>query len=265
MTTDRGTSTSHTRSRRRSLGGVGLLCTVGLLVSSCSSRQAQADAAAEDAVVWVAAELSGVSFERWSRPPTSLKEKLSSSQPTWYRVLSSSDEGAEVAVWQVDTGADPFTDDTPRTGVACARINRDGGTHHIQDCPRRLAQDVAPGMTDWSDASAAHEAALIDISDAVMGLQHEVRDGRIASKSAAVADLRRSGISVRPRSKVGVKNLRVDVRRTATGQRISDTDRTVSATACATVGISLDSRDPYYNIEEKRSCSLKGQQSKASQ
>ena len=113
-TTDRGTHAFYTLSRRRSLGGVGLLCAVGLLVSSCSSRQAQADAAAEDAVGWVATELSGVSFERWSRPPTSLKERLSSSQTTWYRVLSSSDEGAEVAVWQVDTGADPFTDDTPR-------------------------------------------------------------------------------------------------------------------------------------------------------
>lgn len=257
MTTDRGTGTSHTRSRRRSFGAVGLLCAVGLLVSSCSSRQTQADDAAEDAVAWVAAELSGVSFERWSRPPTSLKEKLSSSQPTWYRILSSSDEGAEVAVWQVDTGADPFTDDTPRTGVACARIDRDDGAHRIQDCPRRLAQDVAPGMTDWSDASAAHEAALVDISSALAELQHEVSDGRIANRSAAVADLRRSGISVWPRTAVGAKNLRVDVRRTATGQRISDTDRTVSATACATVGISLDSRNPYYNIDDERPCSPK--------
>ncbi|WP_252975516.1 hypothetical protein [Janibacter melonis] len=48
-TTDRGTHAFYTRSRRRSLGGVGLLCAVGLLVSSCSSRQTQADAAAEDA------------------------------------------------------------------------------------------------------------------------------------------------------------------------------------------------------------------------
>lgn len=257
MTTDRGTGTPHKRGRRRSLGAVGLLCAVGLLVSSCSSRQTQADDAAEDAVAWVAAELSGVPFERWSRPPTSLKEKLSS-QSTWYRILSSSDEGAEVAVWQVDTGADPFTDDTPRTGVACARIDRDDGAHRIQDCPRRLAQGVAPGMTDWSDASAAHEAALVDISSALVELQHEVRDGRIASRSAAVADLRRSGISVRPRTAVGAKNLRVDVRRTATRQRISDTDRTVSATACATVGISLDSRDPYYNIDDERPCSPHG-------
>lgn len=44
-----------------------MLCAVGLLVSSCSSRQTQADAAAEDAAGWVATELSGVPFERWSR------------------------------------------------------------------------------------------------------------------------------------------------------------------------------------------------------
>ena len=262
-TTDRGTHAFYTRSWRRSLGGVGLLCAVGLLVSSCSSRQTQADAAAEDAAGWVATELSGVSFERWSRPPTSLKEKLSSSQPTWYRVLSSSDEGAEVAVWQVDTGADPFTDDTPRTGVACAWIDRDDGSHRIQDCPRRLAQEVEPGMADWSDASAAYEAALDDIHSALVELQPEVTGGRVMSRSAVVAGLRRSGISVRPRGAKGAKNLLVDVRRTGTGPRISDTDQTVSATACATVGISLDTAS--YSIDEERPCSPKGQQMKASQ
>ena len=118
-------------------------------------------------------------------------------------------------------------------------------------------------MADWSDASAAYEAALDDIHSALVELQPEVTGGRVMSRSAVVAGLRRSGISVRPRAAKGAKNLLVDVRRTGTGPRISDTDQTVSATACATVGISLDTAS--YSIDEERPCSPKGQQTMASQ
>ena len=96
-----------------------------------------------------------------------------------------------------------------------------------------------------------------------MELQPEVTGGPVMSRSAVVAELRRSGISGQPRAVEGAKNLHVDVRRTGTGPRISDTDQTVSATACATVGISLDAAS--YSIDEERPCSPKGQQMKASQ
>ncbi|MGE9809244.1 hypothetical protein [Janibacter sp. G1551] len=149
---------------------------------------------------------------------------------------------------------DPFTDDIVRTGLVCARVDPGAGSHRLEGCPRRLPREVPAGSVDWSDASAAHDAALVDISDALVALQHEVRLSRVRDRPSAVAFLERRGLTVAPRASAEPNTLSATVLRTASAERISDTDRTISATSCATVTISLDPKAPFYSNTDERPC-----------
>lgn len=257
MTTKKRSSLVPAWTRRRSRRGVGLISAAALLASSCSSRQAQADSRAEDGVTQVVTLLAEVPFERWSRPPASVRETLATNS-TQYRVLSAHAGGANVAVWRSDTGVDPFTDDTVRIGLACAWVEPGAGSHRLEDCPRHLAREVSSSSIDWSDASAAHDAALVDISDALIALQQQVRQNRVGDRPAAVTFLERRGLTVDPRPGADPKTVSATVRRTASAERISDTNRTVSATSCATVNISLDPQSPFYSSADERPCAAQG-------
>ena len=49
--------------------------------------------------------------------------------------------------------------------------------------------------------------------------------------------------------------LRATVQRTARSERMGDTSRTVSATSCTTVTVSVDPAAPYYSSVDARACS----------
>ncbi|WP_427384274.1 hypothetical protein [Janibacter sp. G56] len=149
---------------------------------------------------------------------------------------------------------DPFTDDTVRTGLVCARVEPETGAYRLEDCPRRLAREVSSSSIDWSDASAAHDAALADSSDALVALQQEVRVSHVRDRPSAAAFLERRDLTVDPRARTEPNTMSATVRRTASAARISDTDRTISATSCATVTISLDPKAPFYSSADERPC-----------
>ncbi|GAA1234813.1 hypothetical protein GCM10009633_04910 [Janibacter melonis] len=224
------------------------------LVAGCSSRQAEADARAEEGVAQVVALLERVPRQQWARPSAAVREQLAANAVS-YRVLELEADGTvDLAVWRVDTGADPFTDDTVRTGVACAQVEPDG-VSRATACPPRLAPEAPATSVDWSDASAAHDAALVDISGALDRTQEEVRRGRVVDRRQAEAELTRRGLVVRVLPSDDPTTLRATVQRTARSERMGDTSRSVSATSCTTVTVSVDPAAPYYSSVDGRACS----------
>lgn len=232
-------------------------CALGavlLLGTACSSRQADAEARARDGVAQVVDLLGTTPREGWSRPSAAVREQLAAST-TQYRVLRTHDDGStSIAVWRVDTGADPFTDDTPRVGTACARVGPRPGEHRVERCPPRLAAEVSPASVDWSVASAAHDAASFDISRALSGAQEEVRRGRVTDRAELGAYLDRQGVAVEPRPGADPLTLHATLRRTASAERVDDTSRSISATSCSTLTFSIDPAAPFYSDVDGRPC-----------
>lgn len=141
-----------------------------------------------------------------------------------------------------------------RTGVACAQVEPDG-VSRATACPPRLAPEAPATSVDWSDASAAHDAALVDISGALDRTQEEVRRGRVVDRRQAEAELTRRGLVVRVLPSDDPTTLRATVQRTARSERMGDTSRSVSATSCTTVTVSVDPAAPYYGSVDGRGCS----------
>ena len=177
--------------RRRALLALAAPVLGGALVAGCSSRQAEADARAEEGVAQVVALLERVPRQQWARPSAAVRE-----QP-----------------------------EAPATSV------------------------------DWSDASAAHDAALVDISGALDRTQEEVRRGRVVDRRQAEAELTRGGLVVRVLPSDDPTTLRATVQRTARSERMGDTSRSVSATSCTTVTVSVDPGAPYCSSVDGRACS----------
>lgn len=239
--------------------GAAALLTVTL--SGCSSRQHRADEATRGMVPLVVAELDGAPRATWARPSAETRDEMAVHH-TVYRVLGDHEDGStSIAVWHVDRGRTIWSDDTPRTGLACARVLP---THPLterpEECPDDLpagdaaAHDAPAESVDWSDASRAHDEALIDVHTTITDAQWAVKEGRVSTVADLRASLEAGGLTVTPRPGGDATTLRATVSDTAAAPLLSDASAEVDGTVCTELGMSIDAEDPYYFTDQERAC-----------
>lgn len=107
---------------------------------------------------------------------------------------------------------------------------------------------------DWSDASRAHDEALIHVHTAIADAQWAVKEGRVATVADLRASMEAGGLTVTPRPGGDATTLRATVRRTAAAPLLSDASTEVDGTVCAELGMSIDAQDPYYSTDKERAC-----------